>query len=83
MESRYLGVLRKLQETKSLDAEQQKAVQKMIEDALRGELKSNFKLSSDRYERPSRVRVRLNLHTKEGNIWSTAVFVMRQKKTKL
>ncbi|XP_037531598.1 TBC1 domain family member 2A [Nematolebias whitei] len=48
VESRYLGVLRKLQETKSLDAEQQKAVQKMIEDALRGELKSNFKLSSDR-----------------------------------
>ncbi|XP_017297136.1 TBC1 domain family member 2A isoform X2 [Kryptolebias marmoratus] len=48
MESRYLGVLRKLQETKSLDPEQQKAVQIMIEDALRGELKSVFKLSSNR-----------------------------------
>ncbi|XP_021168357.2 TBC1 domain family member 2A isoform X1 [Fundulus heteroclitus] len=48
MESRYLGVLRKLQEAKSLAPEQQEAVQKMIEEALRGELKSIMKLSSDR-----------------------------------
>uniref|UniRef100_A0A3Q1GKC0 TBC1 domain family, member 2 n=1 Tax=Acanthochromis polyacanthus TaxID=80966 RepID=A0A3Q1GKC0_9TELE len=47
-ESRYLGVLRKLQEAKSLDPAQQEAVQKMIEDALRGELKSVTKLSTDR-----------------------------------
>ncbi|KAF6729205.1 TBC1 domain family member 2A [Oryzias melastigma] len=38
VESRYLGVLRKLQETKSLDPDQREAVQKMIEDALTGEL---------------------------------------------
>ncbi|KAF7228728.1 TBC1 domain family member 2A isoform X2 [Nothobranchius furzeri] len=48
VESRYLGVLRKLQETKALDLEQLGAVQKMIEDALRGELKRDIKLSSDR-----------------------------------
>ncbi|XP_023131803.2 TBC1 domain family member 2A [Amphiprion ocellaris] len=47
-ESRYLGVLRKLQEAKSLDPAQREAVQKMIEDALRGELKSVTKLSMDR-----------------------------------
>ncbi|XP_038142634.1 TBC1 domain family member 2A isoform X1 [Cyprinodon tularosa] len=48
VESRYLGVLRKLQDAKSLAPEQQEAVQKMIEDALRGELKSVMKLSADR-----------------------------------
>ncbi|KAM4733074.1 TBC1 domain family member 2A isoform 2-T2 [Anableps anableps] len=48
VESRYLGVLRKLQDAKSLAPEQQEAVQKMIEDALRGELKSVMKLSVDR-----------------------------------
>ncbi|XP_041846477.1 TBC1 domain family member 2A isoform X2 [Melanotaenia boesemani] len=48
MESRYLGVLRKLQETKSLEPGQREAVQKMIEDALRGELSSVIHLSSDR-----------------------------------
>ncbi|XP_042337519.1 TBC1 domain family member 2A-like, partial [Plectropomus leopardus] len=45
VESRYLGVLRQLQETKSLDPVQRAAVQKMIEDALKGELKSILKLS--------------------------------------
>lgn len=45
MESRYLGVLRQLQETKSLDPVQRGAVQKMIEDALKGELKSVVKLN--------------------------------------
>lgn len=48
MESRYLGVLRQLQETKSLDPAQQGAVQKMIEDALKGELKSVVKLNLTR-----------------------------------
>ncbi|XP_028271333.1 TBC1 domain family member 2A-like isoform X2 [Parambassis ranga] len=48
VESRYLGVLRKLQETKSLDPAQQKAVQKMVEDALKGELKKVMKLDTDR-----------------------------------
>ncbi|XP_047441423.1 TBC1 domain family member 2A [Mugil cephalus] len=47
VESRYLGVLRKLQETKSLDPVQRQAVQKMIEDALRGQLKS-LRLNVDR-----------------------------------
>ncbi|XP_067454389.1 TBC1 domain family member 2A isoform X2 [Thunnus thynnus] len=48
VESRYLGVLRKLQENKSLDPVQQEAVQKMIEDALKGELKSVIKLNTNR-----------------------------------
>lgn len=48
VESRYLGVLRKLQEAKSLAPEQQAAVQEMIEDALRGELKGGMNLGVDR-----------------------------------
>ncbi|KAM8733150.1 TBC1 domain family member 2A isoform 1-T2 [Acanthopagrus schlegelii] len=48
VESRYLGVLRQLQETKSLDPAQRGAVQKMIEDALKGELKSVVKLNVTR-----------------------------------
>ncbi|KAM9356801.1 TBC1 domain family member 2A [Symphorus nematophorus] len=48
VESRYLGVLRQLQDTKSLDPVQRGAVQKMIEDALKGELKSVVKLNTDR-----------------------------------
>ncbi|XP_072251226.1 TBC1 domain family member 2A-like [Leuresthes tenuis] len=48
VESRYLGVLRRLQETKSLDPDQRQDVQKLIEDALRGELKGVIKLSADR-----------------------------------
>nr|XP_033478050.1 TBC1 domain family member 2A isoform X1 [Epinephelus lanceolatus]XP_033478135.1 TBC1 domain family member 2A isoform X1 [Epinephelus lanceolatus]XP_033478220.1 TBC1 domain family member 2A isoform X1 [Epinephelus lanceolatus] len=45
VESRYLNVLRQLHETKSLDPVQRGAVQKMIEDALKGELKSVLKLN--------------------------------------
>lgn len=45
MESRYLGVLRQLQDTKSLDPVQRGAIQKLIEDALKGELKSVVKLN--------------------------------------
>lgn len=45
VESRYLNVLRQLHETKSLDPAQRGAVQKMIEDALKGELKSVLKLN--------------------------------------
>ncbi|KAG7232141.1 hypothetical protein INR49_009499 [Caranx melampygus] len=48
VESRYLGVLRKLQETKSLDPVQRGAVQKMIEVALKGEFKSIMKPSTYR-----------------------------------
>ncbi|XP_035524901.1 TBC1 domain family member 2A-like [Morone saxatilis] len=44
-ESRYLGVLRQLQEIKSLDPVQREVVQKMIGDALKGELKSVLKLN--------------------------------------
>ncbi|XP_034546767.1 TBC1 domain family member 2A [Notolabrus celidotus] len=39
-ESRYLSVLRQLQEVKALDPVQRAAVQKMIEDAVKGDLKS-------------------------------------------
>ncbi|KAM3866923.1 TBC1 domain family member 2A [Diretmus argenteus] len=45
MESRYLGVLRKLQEIKALDPGQREAVRKLIEDALRGDPKNVVKLS--------------------------------------
>ncbi|XP_027136322.1 TBC1 domain family member 2A isoform X2 [Larimichthys crocea] len=45
VESRYLGVLRQLQDTKSLDPVQRGAIQKLIEDALKGELKSVVKLN--------------------------------------
>uniref|UniRef100_UPI0037E74B4D TBC1 domain family member 2A n=1 Tax=Semicossyphus pulcher TaxID=241346 RepID=UPI0037E74B4D len=48
MESRYLNVLRQLQEVKALDPVQQTAIQKMIEDALKGELKSVVKLNVTR-----------------------------------
>uniref|UniRef100_A0A3Q3VSK5 Uncharacterized protein n=1 Tax=Mola mola TaxID=94237 RepID=A0A3Q3VSK5_MOLML len=44
VESQYLSVLRQLQETKSLDPDQREAVQKMVEDALKRELKSVVKL---------------------------------------
>ncbi|XP_065814886.1 TBC1 domain family member 2A [Labrus bergylta] len=40
VESRYLNVLRQLQEVKSLDPVQREAVQKMIEEALKGEVMS-------------------------------------------
>lgn len=45
MESRYLSVLRQLQETKSLDPARRGAVQKMIDDALKQELKSVVKVN--------------------------------------
>ncbi len=45
MESRYLSVLRQLQETKSLDPARRGAVQKMIDDALKRELKSVVKVN--------------------------------------
>ncbi|XP_068460319.1 TBC1 domain family member 2A [Clinocottus analis] len=45
VESRYLGVLRQLQETPSLDPVQRGAVQKMIQEALKGELKTAVKLN--------------------------------------
>ncbi|XP_078100546.1 TBC1 domain family member 2A isoform X4 [Sander vitreus] len=48
VESRYLGVLRQLQELKPLDPVQRGAVQKLIEDALKGELKSVVKLNMAR-----------------------------------
>ncbi|XP_029968083.1 TBC1 domain family member 2A [Salarias fasciatus] len=48
VESRYLGVLRQLQETKSLDPVQREAVQKMIEDALKSQMTSVLKLNPNR-----------------------------------
>lgn len=50
MESRYLGVLRKLQENKALEPVQQEAVRKLIEDALKGELKNVVKLQPVGYK---------------------------------
>lgn len=37
VESRYLEVLRQLQDTRTLDASQQEAVEKLVEDALKRE----------------------------------------------
>ncbi|XP_028315072.1 TBC1 domain family member 2A isoform X2 [Gouania willdenowi] len=48
LESRYLGILQKLQEVRSLDGAQRTAVQEMIEDAMKGDLRRAAKLSSDR-----------------------------------
>ncbi|XP_033978397.1 TBC1 domain family member 2A isoform X3 [Trematomus bernacchii] len=48
VESRYLGVLRQLQENKALEPAQQGAVQKMIEDALKGGLKGVIRLDMAR-----------------------------------
>ncbi|CAL8357953.1 unnamed protein product [Merluccius merluccius] len=44
-ESRYLGVLQRLQENKTLDPAQQGAVRKLIEDALQGDLTATIKLA--------------------------------------
>lgn len=49
MESRYLEVLRQLQDTKALDAAQQEAVQKLVEDALKREMKSAARQQVTRY----------------------------------
>lgn len=70
MESRYLGVLRRLQEIKSLHPAQREAVQKMIEDALKGELKSVTKLSVDRYE---------HLNSRVDKITDTTYFFLIQE----
>ncbi|KAI4885042.1 hypothetical protein NFI96_017716, partial [Prochilodus magdalenae] len=48
MESRYLGVLRKLQEIKALNAEQRETVRKLIEDALQENLKDVIRFDSVR-----------------------------------
>ncbi|KAK1789339.1 hypothetical protein P4O66_015278, partial [Electrophorus voltai] len=48
MESRYLGVLRKLQEKKELNAEQKDAVGKLIEEALQANLKDVLRLDTVR-----------------------------------
>ncbi|XP_037318251.2 TBC1 domain family member 2A isoform X2 [Pungitius pungitius] len=45
VESRYLSALRQLQKVKSLDQVQRETVQKMIEEALKGERKSAIKLN--------------------------------------
>ncbi|KAG7277960.1 hypothetical protein CRUP_022130 [Coryphaenoides rupestris] len=44
-ESRYLGVLKQLQENKTLDPAQRRAVRKLIEDALQGDLATTFKMA--------------------------------------
>lgn len=49
VESRYLEVLRQLQDTKSLDAAQHQAVQKLVEEALKREMKAVAKQQGTRY----------------------------------
>ncbi|MBN3279552.1 TBD2A protein, partial [Polyodon spathula] len=45
IESKYLIVLRRLQESKGLDSSQQEMVKRLIEDALQGDKKDVFKLN--------------------------------------
>ncbi|XP_036407473.1 TBC1 domain family member 2A isoform X1 [Megalops cyprinoides] len=45
VESRYLGLLRKLQENKGLDSAQQEVVKRLIEDALKGDVNDVLKLN--------------------------------------
>ncbi|XP_061107063.1 TBC1 domain family member 2A isoform X1 [Conger conger] len=45
VESRYLGVLRKLQGTKGLDHAQKEEIKKLIEDALQGDVNDALKLN--------------------------------------
>lgn len=49
MESSYLEVLRQLQDTKTLDAAQREAVQKLVGDALKREMKSVARQQVTRY----------------------------------
>uniref|UniRef100_A0A671MKQ0 TBC1 domain family member 2A-like n=1 Tax=Sinocyclocheilus anshuiensis TaxID=1608454 RepID=A0A671MKQ0_9TELE len=46
MESRYLGILQKLQESKELNPEQREAVKKVVKDAVRADLSTAVKLNS-------------------------------------
>ncbi|XP_030621362.1 TBC1 domain family member 2A [Chanos chanos] len=48
MESRYLGVLQKLQENKTLDTVQREAVRKLIEDALDGDINGVLSINANR-----------------------------------
>lgn len=48
MESRYLGVLRKLQENKELSAEQRAAIKKLIEEALQADQKDVIRIDTVR-----------------------------------
>lgn len=45
IESRYLGVLGKLQENKALEPGQREAVRNLIEDALKGDLNDVLELN--------------------------------------
>lgn len=48
MESRYLGVLRTLQENKELNTEQRALIQKLIDDALEADRKDVIRLDVGR-----------------------------------
>ncbi|XP_043112802.1 TBC1 domain family member 2A isoform X2 [Puntigrus tetrazona] len=48
MESRYLGILQKLQESKELNPEQREAVKKVVKDAVRADMSTAAKLTSIR-----------------------------------
>lgn len=45
MESRYLGILQKLQESQELNPEQREAVNKMVKDAVQADLNTAIKLN--------------------------------------
>lgn len=48
MESRYLGVLRKLQENKELNTEQRAAIKKLIEEAFQADQKDVIRIDTVR-----------------------------------
>uniref|UniRef100_A0A672QRA4 TBC1 domain family member 2 n=1 Tax=Sinocyclocheilus grahami TaxID=75366 RepID=A0A672QRA4_SINGR len=48
MESRYLGILQKLQDSKELNPEQREVVKKVVKDAVRSDLRTAVKLNSIR-----------------------------------
>ncbi|XP_058654785.1 TBC1 domain family member 2A isoform X4 [Onychostoma macrolepis] len=48
MESRYLGILQKLQDSKELNPEQREAIKKVVKDAVRADLSTAVKLNSIR-----------------------------------
>lgn len=48
MESRYLGILQTLQDSKELNPEQREAVKKVVKDAVRADLSTAVKLNSIR-----------------------------------
>lgn len=49
MESRYLGILQKLQESEELNPELREAIKKVLKDAVQADLKAAIKVNPIRY----------------------------------